>query len=83
MSLFVNKLGSIFGKKVPTVVLSAPNTPAPTTHKEPQTVDLNTSPANINRPKINNLSSKFLLDAKGKQFVPKTKSECMCTYMCM
>lgn len=76
LSLFVNKLCSIFGKKVPTVVLSVPNTSAPITHKETQIVDLNTSPANINRPKINNLSSKLLLKAKGKAFVPKTRNDC-------
>ena len=39
-------------------------------------VDLNVSPSNINRPKINNLSSRLLLEGKGIAFVPKSKSEC-------
>lgn len=72
MSLFVSKLSnivkdnfSVFAQKGKTkgALSNIQNTT--------KAIDLNVSPANINRPKLNNLSSRFLIQNKGRAFVPK------------
>ena len=69
MGIFVNKVNSILKKTVSSSCKQKKVAP----HSEVSSFsyfDLNASPLNINRPKINHLSSKLLLEGKGKAFIP-------------
>lgn len=63
-----NKIRNIFRPSLP-LEIKAANINSPIGNEKIQSaVNLNNSPANFNRPKINNLSSKLLLDGRGKVF---------------